>query len=97
MPTRWASPSAWRPASRTPAATRSAASCPPAAPRVGVHLRAPGPDDDDRTARLGPLWYDGDEAPRVRHVAEVLADVRGESLPEMAARTQENAVRWLGI
>lgn len=29
-------------------------------PRAGMHLRRPGPDDDDRTARLGPGWYQGD-------------------------------------
>ena len=48
---------------------------------------------------LSPVPYRGkpNNPIRVRHVAEVLADVRGESLTEMAARTQENAGRWLGI
>lgn len=30
-------------------------------PRAGAHLREPGPDDEDRTVRIAPLWHDGDE------------------------------------
>ncbi|MDG4867149.1 TatD family hydrolase [Guyparkeria sp. 1SP6A2] len=48
---------------------------------------------------LSPVPYRGkpNNPIRVRHVAEMLADVRGETLPEMAARTRENTQRWLGI
>ncbi|HSH84494.1 MAG TPA: TatD family hydrolase [Guyparkeria sp.] len=48
---------------------------------------------------LSPVPYRGkpNNPIRVRHVAEMLADIRGESLPEMAARTQENTLRWLGL
>ena len=34
---------------------------------------------------------------RVRHVAEMLADVRGATLDEMADLTRTNTARWLGI
>ncbi|MCL7751562.1 TatD family hydrolase [Guyparkeria hydrothermalis] len=48
---------------------------------------------------LSPVPYRGkpNNPIRVRHVAEMLADLRGESLPEMATRSRENAQRWLGL
>lgn len=70
-----------------------------APPRVGVHLRAPGPNDDDRTARLGPLWHDGDVEAARRFVAELLdatpheaAVVRLDGVPTAARRA---IAEWL--
>lgn len=63
-------------------------------PRAGAHLRAPGPDDDDRTARLGPIWFDGDPDEARRFLRALLdetpheaAVVRLDGVPA-AARTR---------
>ena len=68
-------------------------------PRVGVHLRAPGPDDDDRTARLGPLWHEGDEADARDFVRRLLADVPHDAalvpLTGVPEEARERLLRWL--
>jgi len=48
---------------------------------------------------LSPVPYRGkpNNPIRVRHVAEVLADVRGVTVGEMADQARENTERWLGI
>jgi len=60
-------------------------------PRAGAHFRAPEPDDDARTARLGPLWHEGDEEEGRAFVRELLAsaphdavEVRLDGVPESA-------------
>jgi hypothetical protein len=69
-------------------------------PLAGAHLCAPGPNDDDRTARLGPLWHEGDEERARRFVAELLdatpheaAVVRMDGIPSAA---RDRLERWLG-
>ncbi|MFP4639223.1 MAG: TatD family hydrolase [Guyparkeria sp.] len=48
---------------------------------------------------LSPVPFRGkpNNPTRVRHVAEMLADVRGTTLDEMADLTRKNTMRWLGI
>jgi hypothetical protein len=68
-------------------------------PRVGVHLRAPGPDDDDRTARLGPMWHDGDEHEARAFVARLLErtphDAAIVPLTGVPDDARERLLRWL--
>lgn len=69
------------------------------APRVGAFLRAPGPDDDDRTARFGPLWHEGDEAEARDFVRRLLADTPHDAalvpLTGVPDEARERLVRWL--
>lgn len=60
-------------------------------PRAGAHFRAPDPDDDARTAGLGPLWHDGDETEARAFIRELLAstphdavEVRLDGVPSAA-------------
>jgi hypothetical protein len=68
-------------------------------PVAGVHVRAPGPDDDDRTARLGPLWHEGDEERARGFVADLLDDTRHEAavarLDGMPEEARDRIERWL--
>lgn len=50
------------------------------APTAGAHLRAPGPDDEDRTIRISPLWHEGDD------------DEARSFLEELLGRTPHEAV-----
>ena len=68
-------------------------------PRAGLHLVAPGPNDDDRTARLGPLWHEGDEDLARTFVATVLGRTPHEAavvdLEGVVGTTRDAYVSWL--
>lgn len=68
-------------------------------PQVGVHLLSPGPDDDDRTARMGPIWHEGDEGYARDFVERLLAATPYEAAVVSLAGVPEFArarlVSWL--
>lgn len=69
------------------------------APTAGAFLRAPGPDDDDRTARLGPLWHEGDEAAARSFLRRLLADTPHDAavvdLIGVPNEARERLIRWV--
>lgn len=48
-------------------------------PLAGAHLRTPGPDDEDGTVRIGPLWYEGGDVQGRAFVTALLEETPHEA------------------